>query len=193
MIFSISDVEHLGRLYNGFEIKMIGDVRDVVAKKYKAYVVDDHSVLIETPSVPHAFLHDGKVFDQIAYDLDKYNRACHMQHEVMRNGVMDSSKVRSKKFLMLKFPTSFRLSNDFFWDQKSKDKHAIGMHWIPYTNQFDVKDEQFEEAHAAISWVVTIDEDDDRVTTKRPPDEEGEELAKMMRGKYKKTNKQIYY
>jgi hypothetical protein len=158
LIFPLLNEEHEGRLFNGYEAKTFGNIRDVLNKSYQAHIVNKNQVLFQFPSAPFAFVKNGEVFDETANFFEMFNAGRSHQYNVLRNKLKASSLGRNKKFLLVHFPSTEQLSNRF---SNSKDKYSIKMNWIPVPDSFMYKGKQFDETYADISWTITIEEDDD--------------------------------
>ena len=137
MTYTLENEEHNGLLHNGFEIKMLDNVCDIIDGKYKAYVINSSNILTECPSIPYGFLHKGNAYEQTAKSTYKYNSLCQQQHKVMQNAVLGGSANWAKKFLLLKFPSSVTLSSNVP-NKKSIYKNWVHMDWMPHTETYNI-------------------------------------------------------
>jgi len=105
IITQFVDVEHQGRLRDGFEILLQADSRDYGDDLYKAQQVSSNEILVEMPSMPAAYLEnfEENFFTAQKDNQDAYCVELEKQHRVTVNTIKET-KERQIKCLILRFP-----------------------------------------------------------------------------------------
>jgi hypothetical protein len=151
--------------YDGWDICVIGESRDIQTKRYKAELHGERFVLIKKPRSPRA--RQAKV-NYMQYENQEKINCVKKGHAAARGDYSVLADEEKEIRLLLEFPhvpvqmgreTATKLSNEFFQkgDFAGDPKKDLYMDSIPTVNKSTMKDDQGKpvlEVITVISWKV---------------------------------------
>lgn len=167
-----------GILHDGFEIAVGNcDLRDVQNNKFKATLISKHEVMVQLPSLDHTFLHEPN-FANLAMNQQHTTDNGQIERiqeafDVERNKILKHERLT--KNLLLRFPEVYWLSNDLY-AALGDDKKKIRLLAVFYKAHYNINGQKNSSTTARVSWKVSIDEPDKRVTTASSTINEGAAL-----------------
>jgi hypothetical protein len=151
-VVEFENVKKDGVLHNGFEIQMEVDIRDYINDKYKANLVDKNEILIEMPTVSHAWLHDSDEYNKKVVAFKLHCPRTEEAHTVQRNMIL-SDESRQKKKILLRFPAGIELSNQHYSPDGINGE--IEMEMVPFDADVTVGNKTFAMTVASVYWKVS--------------------------------------
>lgn len=158
-VFHFTNVKQDGVLHNGFELVVYGDMRDVNSDKYHAFLCSEHEILVEIPSIDHAFLHEPIQLTEAMKKAKAFCDRAQESHDVTRNRMIKHKKQQTKR-LLLRFPRGIELTNHQY-SPKSVDGE-IESEFVPYHSEFELAGAKYKTSAARVSWKVAIIESEKR-------------------------------
>jgi hypothetical protein len=152
-----------GHLINGFIIEPKNvDFRHVMESKYKAILRPNlNQVLIYTPAIPFAFLHEAKLV--YAKQLH-HNQLCERGkdgREIFKHAMLGDDE-RQIKCIILQFPEEFELTCEFS-SKENKSYGDIQPVVTPITSVYKVAGKERKMTDVFLQWTVHKLEDEPRV------------------------------
>jgi hypothetical protein len=179
-VFEFTDVNRDGVLHNGFEIVVYGDLRDVNNNTYHAFLHGRSEILVEMPSMNHAFLHEFDFLTQRMKDAGSHCGRTQEAHDVARNKILQDGS-RLTKRLLLRFPTDIQLSMKPYSPEESNE---IEIEIVPFKSDFELAGKFWATTVARVSWKVSVIEIEKRIVkaskdTNRAAEKLSEKLSSM--------------
>ena len=112
-VFHLNSVDIDGALHDGYKIAVDGDMRDVVADKYKAWLRKYNEVVVQVPSIGYVFLRDPVGFNHHVKVANALCARTQESHDVARNRILKDKQSQTKR-LLLRFPPEVELSNTVY-------------------------------------------------------------------------------
>jgi hypothetical protein len=162
MVFSFQNKTHEGTVYNGFDITMEADLRDIRKDHYQAQLISENEVLIRIPAYPYTWRNDT-----LKYNADQECGIVKQSHAVNSNAVkLDDNRNGSLLFVL--FFSEVDLTNAF--SARVTEGLAQGMiepytHFWPNTLTFEDEDDGITTIKtwtARISWLIAVKDEQPR-------------------------------
>jgi hypothetical protein len=161
-VFHLNSVDIDGALYDGYEITVDGDMRDVIADKYKAWLRSHNEVVVQIPSIGTVFLNNAAFFNERMKEAKVHCARTQESHDVARNKILKDEKRQTKR-LLLRFPSDKELSNTVYSPKSLGGE--IELQVVPIKTEFiidagDASDttrkHKFMTTIARVSWKIAV-------------------------------------
>jgi hypothetical protein len=152
MIFAFQNKKQNRFVYDGFNITIECDLRDLLHDRYDAQLLSDHEVLVQIPAYSYSYLHDIA-----AYNEEQKCAAVKQSHIVNRNAVVKDPKRFNKLFLYIfKKPliNVFSVANEE--EDYTSGRIASKLQWWPL--KYTVLGQTINQTVARISWILAVKE-----------------------------------
>jgi hypothetical protein len=159
-VFHFTNVKQDGVLHNGFELVVYGDMRDVNSDKYQAFLCSEHEILVEIPSIDHAFLYEPIQLTEVMKKAKAFCDRAQELHDVTRNRMIKHKKQQTKR-LLLRFPRGIELTNHQY-SPKYVNGEILESEFVPYHSEFELAGAKYKTSAAWVSWKVAIVESEKR-------------------------------
>ena len=169
MVTKFVDHKHNGRMYNGYEISIPVDVREIYPEgdvehllPHEAYVVDPTKVVAIVPSVGYSYLKDEKRYvkaeEEKGQSCAKAGSARTEEVNAVRRTHVRAQ--RHMKRVLFCFPENDPINNNLFGDEEHSKK--IEMVCVTYVAPHSAPREsggnlEFKMPCARVVWRVTVD------------------------------------
>jgi hypothetical protein len=177
-VFVLTDVNvnKAGVLHNGHEVVFYADVEDVMDKKFKAVLKNEHKILVQMPSLSRHFIDNSENLVSQQKAAMVHCVRTQEAHDVARNGIPKDVK-RQTKHRLLRFPKDMGpLSNNIF----SPDSTDGEITFEPFP--LKAKYETVSSTHVRLSWKVSAIEKEKRVVKSSDRNEAGDTLLARLSG-----------
>jgi hypothetical protein len=159
-VVPFENAEKDGILHNGFDLIMEGDLRDMMADKYTAKLVNDNEILITMPSTSYWWLKEPELYFKQCENFKILCPRAREAHDVSRNDIL-ADEERQIRQLILRFPDSVILSNRHY--SPLSTYNDLEFEVVPFTSKFVLLGKEFTTTVATILWKIAVFEGKKRV------------------------------
>lgn len=165
-------------VYNGYEIRLCADIRDIQNDMFLARIVGPNEILVQVPMVPFSQLHEAKEQSNHENEAGDFMTEMFVAREVERNKYIAKNgslpQKANKKLYLLRIvdtseaidkPQKIPISNEVFSPKTLRGE--IDYEIIPVAGKFklDPSDPSSKEGQilsVTLKWRVTVKEDEPR-------------------------------
>ena len=151
-IVPFTDCEKEGKLHNGFDILIDGDIPDYINERYKARQVAPCDILVSRPLARFPYHeHFDKFFD-ILKESNEFCERTKVAHDITRNVIrIDDS--RKNKHVILRFPDEMPLSTRYYSDADGE----LTTECVPFEYEVEFDGQTFTRSQDTVFWKVAVE------------------------------------
>jgi hypothetical protein len=168
LVFRITDDTDSDHQYhNGYEVVVLGDLRQLIAGLYKAVLLNEFEIEVELPTTSASFLHDYETLRRAMAKFGHLKDAAVKAHTIARGGILKKDSNRMTLKILIRFRTGEKLTNAMYTPQ-SHPYGEIDPEPTPYTTRFTWMNKQYENTELFLSFKVSRVEEEVRMSIVTP-------------------------